>query len=44
MADCTEHFFCGDDKSDAVLAIFHFYGYGTNSSEAVENITTCGKD
>ena len=43
IAACSEDFLCREDI-DAVLAVFHFYGYGENASEAVEKIDTDEKD
>ena len=37
MAACSKDFLCGHDF-DAVLVIFHCYGYGGNASEAVEKV------
>ena len=39
MAACSDDFYCGDDF-DAALAIFRFYRYGVNVSEAVQKIAT----
>ena len=36
---CSKDFLC-KHAFDAVLAIFHYYGYGATSSEAVKMIDT----